>query len=263
MFASLLNISGDFTNNGTLTQGASSLVSFVGNIAQVLGGSSTTSFTNLTISNSTAAVSVNTNTNVSGTFSAGAGALVTPGATVVFNSAAPAGTISGSGTIQVTRIAAPADYSNQYKFTINTLSGLTVDYAGAGAQSINSFTYGNLKTSGSGTKTIVAGFTVNGNVTIGAGTILDEAALTMTLSSGSVLAVNGTLNFSSSAGFIRTGTTGTSTLTMTGGSLTIGGWMYVGWSSTHGTVNLNGGTITTGKVITAIVAAAQINAGFR
>ena len=211
---SLLNVSGDFDNDGTLTQGASSKISFVGNVAQNIFGNSTTSFTNLTISNNTAAVSISVNINVSGTFSVGTGAIVTPAATTVINSSAAAGTISGTGTVQVTRITATADYSNQYKFTTNTLNSITVDYTGAGAQTINAFTYGSLSTSGSGTKTMGGTVVVNNTATVGAGTTLDENTRTMTIAGGGSLVVNGTLDFTSSTGLIQSGTSGTSTLTI-------------------------------------------------
>ena len=81
-----------------------------GILAQAIAGSSATSFNNLTVSNTVAAVSVNTNANIAGTLNMnGAGSLLVPGATVIFNNAGAAGTISGNGTIRITRISATAD----------------------------------------------------------------------------------------------------------------------------------------------------------
>lgn len=269
-----LNVGGDFANNGTFTSlGGDDVLNVVlnGTAAQALGGSSTTTFNSLTISNSSATVSASPTTNifnVNGTMSIGAGATFSPSATVVINSAAAAGTISGSGTIQVTRTAATADYANQYKFSTNTLSGLTVDYAGAGAQTINIFTYGNLTTSGSGTKTVstAAGtFQVNATVTIGSGTTLDETTKTMSITGGT-LVVNGTLDFTSSTGLIQS-TSGTTTLTMgssglirtvddnglgpaANASLIANGGLWTTTSiSTNGTVEYNR-SLTNGQVVT-------------
>ena len=114
------------------------------------------------MANTAAAVSASANFNVAGTMTVNSATTFSPGAAVVINSAAPAGTITGSGTIQVTRVAATADYASQYRFATNTLSNLTVDYAGAGDQTISShgvLTYGALKTSGSGTKTLAGSLT--------------------------------------------------------------------------------------------------------
>ncbi len=59
-----------------------------------------------------------------------------------------------------------------------------------------------------------ASATINGNITIDSGAILDEAAITMTLSSGSIFTVNGTLDFTSSTGLVRTGNNVNATLVM-------------------------------------------------
>ncbi len=66
----------------------------------------------------------------------------------------------------------------------------------------------------SGTTTLGIALTISGNVTINEGATLDESTRQMTLNSGSFLTVNGTLDFSSSTGLIRTGNNVNATLTM-------------------------------------------------
>lgn len=62
-----LSICGNFTNNGTFTAAAGSTVIFVGSVAQTIGGSTITTFDNLTINNTSATgVTLNTTTNVAG-----------------------------------------------------------------------------------------------------------------------------------------------------------------------------------------------------
>jgi len=211
-----LNVGGDFSNNGTFTSvGGDDVLNVVfnGTAAQSIGGSATTTFNSITISNTAATVSGNVNFNVGATMTVNASATFSPGVTVVINNAAAAGTITGSGTIQVTRTAATADYSNQYKFSTNTLSTMTVDYAGAGNQSINAFTYGSINTSGSGTRTLTAATTANDAVTIGSSTTLDVAGITLSLSSATIT-VNGTLDFTDANGSVTNLAGGTSVLTM-------------------------------------------------
>ena len=215
-----LNIGGNLTVTGIFNMNGAGddlcAVTFNGT-NQSISGTGTYTFNDITFSNS-GFITLSSNITISGTgaeMSVGSGADVNPDPAVQINGAAAAGTISGSGTIRVTRTAATADYSNQYKFLTNTLGSLTVVYAGEGNQNINSFTYGSLFTSGSGTKTITtAGFTVNFSVSIGSGTTLDVAAFTLTLSAGSILNVIGTLDFSSSTGTIRTGNNVSATLSM-------------------------------------------------
>lgn len=56
--SSLLNIKGDFTNNGTLTAGLASTVTFDGAAAAAIAGSSTSNFANLVINKNNAATTV-------------------------------------------------------------------------------------------------------------------------------------------------------------------------------------------------------------
>ncbi|MCD6011750.1 MAG: hypothetical protein K0Q79_1612 [Flavipsychrobacter sp.] len=254
-----VSLSGNWTNNsgGTAFTARSGTVTFNGSSAQSISGSATTSFNNFTNSNSSAAVAVNSNINVSGTLNMnGAATLLTPVSTVVINSSAAVGTISGSGTIQVTRTAATADYVNQYKFSTNTLTGMTVDYAGAGTQAINSTvgTYGGIKTSGSGTKTLTGAITAGSNgITIGSGTTLDVSSSNYQVTNGGNWTNSGTFTSQSGTVVFNATTTGkTLSGTMTGSNKfynltfngTGGAWSFGSNSADIG----NNFTITTGTV---------------
>ncbi|KAF0164699.1 MAG: Uncharacterized protein FD157_1863 [Rhodocyclaceae bacterium] len=164
-------VGGNFTNNGATFTASTSTITLNGTAAQAIGGTAASSFTNLTISNTAAPVSATFNFNVSGTLTVNASAILVPAAAVVVNNAAAAGTITGSGTVQVTRTAATAGYSNQYRFTTNTLTNLTVEYIGAAAQTVSALTYGKLKINN------VSGVTLAGATTI---------STTLTLTSGGV-----------------------------------------------------------------------------
>lgn len=186
-------------------------------------------YNNLTLSNGTGFIAGNIVVN--GDFTINSGAVFTPSAAT--NIVSGSGTITGQGTIKVTRIAATADLNNQYTISNKTLTNLIVDYAGAGTQTINNYTYGGLVTSGgSGTKSLSAHTTVgNGGVVIGAGTTLDATASYYNLivsgnwtNSGTFTARNATVTFNGTSKQTLSGTmTGTSayynlTLTNTSGA---------------------------------------------
>lgn len=271
----LIGGGGSFTNNGTFTGNNNGngilAVTLNGNAAQSIDGSSTTTFESLTLTPSVAAttISATTNFNLNGTFTVNANAVFSPGATVqINNGVSTSNTITGTGKILVTRIAATADYNNQYNFATDTLSSMTVEFAGAGNQTINAFTFGSLTTSGSGTKSPDGAYTVNSTLTVGSGTTLDENLRTATLPGGATLVVDGTLDFTNTAGLIQSGTSGTTTLTMgstglirtldsaglgpaAGASLVTqaGGAWTVTSISTNGTIEYNR-NVTSGQVVT-------------
>jgi fibronectin-binding autotransporter adhesin len=197
-----LSVGGNWTNNGTYTQGTGT-VTLNGLTAQSIGGTVATTFNNLTISNTSATVSVTTNTNVSGTLNMnGTTTNLSPAAGVVFNTAAAAGTLTGTGKVEVTRIATTADFRNQYKFLTYTLTSLTVEHSGAGTQVINvtgspAINYSHIIISGSGTKSLDAALTATnatGNITINSGifstanfNITSPASRTITVATGATL----------------------------------------------------------------------------
>ncbi len=197
-----ISVAGDWINNGTFTP-RTGTVTFNGTSAQDISGTTTTTFSGVTISNTSAPVTLSSNINISGTLNInGTATVFTPSATSVINSAAGAGTITGTGKINVTRIATTADLRNQYKFSTYTLSSLGVEYSGAGSQTINisgspTLNYSKLLISGSGTKTLDAAITstnVTGDITISSGTfatggfaIGSPANRTITVASGATL----------------------------------------------------------------------------
>jgi hypothetical protein len=247
---------GNWTNNGGTFTARAGTVTLNGTAAQTIGGSAATSFNNLTISNSTAAVAANTNFNVAGTMTVNANAILAPAAAVVINTAAAAGTITGSGTVRVSRIAATADYLNQYKFTTNTLTNLTVEYSGVGAQTVNSTVgnYGGLTIGGSGTKSLQGAVVVAGDVTLNAGA-LDVTAGNFALSvggnwsnnGGTFTPQNGLVTFNGSGAQSITGTPSTQsfanlTISKSAGTLTVTGSTTA--VSLSGAFAMNSGTFT-------------------
>ncbi len=116
-------------------------------------------------------------------------------------------TTSGTGILLTQNTAVtPIPTGRTWSFDVN--------YNRSGNQTVSAGTYSNLTFSGSGTKSMSAATIVSSNVTIEEGTILDELSYQMTLGNGSTLTVNGTLDFSSSTGSIRTGNNVNATLVM-------------------------------------------------
>ncbi|MEN3367732.1 MAG: hypothetical protein V7606_5006, partial [Burkholderiales bacterium] len=86
------------------------------------------------------AENVSFSNGTSPTLTIGPGAKLTPSAAVVISGT---GTLTGYGTVAVTRIASGTEnFSSQYTITTKTLTNLTVEYAGMGAQIVNALTYG-------------------------------------------------------------------------------------------------------------------------
>jgi len=163
-FPSALTITGNFTNNlsgsASLTT-TGSTVTFINNgsgNAQNIGGSaSTTAFANLVIGNTAVPVTTTANITIASSkfLTINANAVFIPGAA---NTVGGSGTItgpgSGYGTAKVTRITTTPTFYGQYTITNRVLTFLTVDYAGAGNQTLNASNYSNLIISANGTRTV-------------------------------------------------------------------------------------------------------------
>jgi len=239
-----LNVGGNFTNNGTFTAtstagGGTDILDVVlnGGAGQTMGGTSATTFENLTLSPTAAAtIAANTNFNVNGTFTVNGNATFSPAAAVQLT-AGSTNVITGTGTVQVTRTAATADYTTQYDFDTDTLTNLTVDYSAATTQTISALTYGSLRTSGVGTKTPAGTVSVGGALTVGTGSTLNVGGTDFSVTGAT--SITGTLTHSS--------TTGTKTFT---GNVTVnsgGAWNATANESfTFGGNLQNDGTFTAG-----------------
>jgi trimeric autotransporter adhesin len=223
------------------------------------GGTSRPTFNNLTINNTTTAVALTQNIDVTATMNVMTNATVNPLAAVQINTAAPAGVLTGNGTILVTRTAATADLANQYKFSTYTMSGLTANYNAAAAQSVNSHTYGTLITSGSGTKTAAGNLTVNDGLNVEAPTTLDMGTANRLIDATATYTVSGTLKTSvptaTSSSPIPSGVTWNGSGTVEYGALTgaqtvvSGVYNNLSLSNTSG-INDASGTITTNGILT-------------
>src|SRR5262249_8718212 len=148
-------------------------VTFNGSTAQTISGTGATcTFQTLTISNSSG-VSLARNIVLTPESGGGAAANLTISTDAIFdlagftcNRSAAGGTftVNNGATLKIGGTNTfPANYSTH---TLGATS--TVEYAGTN-QSISAETYGNLTTSGSGTKTMIAVTVVNGTCTISSG----------------------------------------------------------------------------------------------
>lgn len=266
-----LTINGTISGSGTITMG--------GSLKQVIRGTPMASINNLVIANSTDTIVAVTNLNINGVLTINANSEFSALPAVVINSGGNAGTITGSGTVIVTRTAAAADYQSQYKFTTNTLTNLTVNYAGNGNQAINlGLNYGHLAVAGTGIKTPGAAITatnVTGNISVMAATfatnnlnigsptnrmitiaqsaILDAGTSVITFGSGTkTMALSGTFITANINGF--SGTTSTAVSSANTPTITIAPTALIEYNassaqtvtprSDYASVTLTGGTKT-------------------
>ena len=165
--------------NGTGSQSVTALSPLVG---------ANNTYNNLTISNTASPVSAGTSFSVGGTVNANANVTFSPAAAVVISGA---GTLTGSGTVQVTRATGSADFANQYAITNKTLTNLTVEFAGAAAQATDARTFGGLKINNSSGVTLSGSVTVNGTLTLSSGNITTAANNVIVSSTGTVSRTSG------------------------------------------------------------------------
>jgi hypothetical protein len=171
-----VNIQGNFVLNAggapatTLNAGTGTF-NFNGTGAQSITNGTSITFFNLTDSNTTQPLTLNNSLAVNGTLNVnGVNAILSPVAAAVISGT---GTLTGTGTARASRIAATADFLTQYSITNKTLTNLTIDYNGAGNQTVNNTpAYSQLRISGSGTKTLQGNTIITSNLNIIAGATL-------------------------------------------------------------------------------------------
>ena len=180
-----LNIIGDFTNNGTVANNSGTVILNGVGHGQNMGGTSTTDFNNLTLSNTSAHITTTGNIAADGNLTVNSSVYFKPGAT---NTVGGSGTLTGGGTVAVTRITSTPDFNTQFPITSKTLTNLTVEYEGAGDQTVNALNYGNLTVEANGSRTV----TLASSGTIGvSGVFNPDATLTAYTNTGSTINFNG------------------------------------------------------------------------
>lgn len=180
-YTASFTVSGSFAVQGGVTfaptGGTITMSGATGNI-NIAG---TTTFNNLTVSGTTVTTTgnfaVNNTMLVSGVFS--------PSPTSVISGT---GSLTGTGTVVVTRITTNPSFGGQYTITSPTLTDLTVNYNGAGAQTISAANYGNLEISPNGTRTVTL---VNGGTIRVSNTFTPTAVNTTYVITGNTFEYNG------------------------------------------------------------------------
>ncbi len=235
----VLNIGGNFTNNGTFTSlnGSGSITTnFTGAVTQTIGGSTSTTFNRLVVNGASSVTTLGINT-IATTF------ILTTGtfdpSTFLLTAATRRFT---AGTLRV----GAATWASNYSFAVTEPAAGIIEYYAAGAQTVNNVIYrGSLTLSGTGIKTLgAARTTIGGNLTLsGTATATTAAALAITRN----LVVGAGTTFA-------TGATNTWTLSVTGttsvtGTLTLAN---TGTKTFTGNVTVNAGGVWNETGIAAI-----------
>ncbi|MBK6285285.1 MAG: hypothetical protein IPF54_23905 [Draconibacterium sp.] len=146
-----LDIWHDFINNGTVDAGTG-VVNINGIYSlQNIGGTSSTNFYDLVVANTSGTTTTSANITASNSLIVDAGTILQPGST---NTVGGSGTLTGSGTVKVTGLGGINSLCTQYPSISKDLTNLTLDYNGAGNQTVCAENYGNLFISPNGTRTV-------------------------------------------------------------------------------------------------------------
>ncbi len=175
-------VAGTFATSGAITfEPTGGTITMIGTAGVIDNLSGNLTFQNLVI-NGTEIASIG-NFAVAGTMTVNT--VFNPSAASIISGA---GTITGSGTVNVTRITATPSFGAQYTINTKTLSSLTVNYIGAGAQTVDAQNYGNLTISTNGTRTVTF---VNGGTVRVSGIFSPTATTTTYVVTGNTFEYNG------------------------------------------------------------------------
>lgn len=194
-----ITVGGNWLNSGSFTPGNTTVI-FSGTGTQNIAA---TTFNNVIVSKAAGTAALTGNIMLNGNLSVTAGTFNLLSFTASRSATGGSFSLSAATTLQ-TAASFPASYSN-YSLAANS----TVVYNGAGVQSVAGVTYGHLTCSNSSTKTLLAGCTVNGDLTINTGAVFGAGTYTLNLYG----------NWSNSGTF----TPSTSTVTLNGTAKTITG----------------------------------------
>jgi fibronectin-binding autotransporter adhesin len=235
-----VSVTGTYTNNGTITvgtalSGAGTLTNSATSVLNIGGTSSVTTLANagtMTISGSGAISTALANFTNTGTLNlTGSGTiagitnnnggiinLTSSGTITSLNNATATSTVNiSSSTVPVTTLTA-------------TVSGNTVSYNAAGAQTIKPVSYFNLTLSGSGTKTLASAISIGGNLSItgSAASLTSGTSTAANLTLGGYGQSSGTWGGTASAAANKNSTyfgTGTGIINVGNSSCTQGTWL--------------------------------------
>lgn len=156
---------------------------------QAYSGSLLVDFTHLTIDaiHFTPSLSF----DVSNTLTLTTGSVVTPDPAVVVNTAIAQGTLTGTGKLEVTRTAATADFSSQYRFATNILATIEVSYIGTVAQIVSPVAYSNLTIANTNGVSLTSDVTVAGVLALGSNLVTTGTNRMILLSTGSLTRTSG------------------------------------------------------------------------
>ncbi|MFZ4619608.1 MAG: fibronectin type III domain-containing protein [Bacteroidota bacterium] len=272
--AGTVGVAGTWSNTATFTSGAfvttGSTVDFNGSGAQTVNAFN---YNHLTISgtrttNSVTLVNAGT-IGIAGTFSNTAtfssGTFITTANTVNYNGTGAQTvaafnynnlTVSGARTTNSITLASSgtigvaSTFSNTATFTSGDfiITGSTVSFNGAGAQSVPTFRYNNLQTATGGTKTATGTLRIYGTMTIGASSIFDAAATTDTVygdwtNSGTFTPSTSTIVLAGGSASAMTGVTTFATLVANKTSQTVA--VNLGSNMNAANVTMTSGTMNT------------------
>ncbi|MBO9730339.1 MAG: hypothetical protein J7623_16990 [Chitinophaga sp.] len=218
-----LTVSGNWNNSGTFTP-ETGTVTFTGGNAQNLAA---TTFNNLVVNKTGGTASLTGNALINGNLSVNAGTFALSAFTANRSSVGGTFAIANGATVTVGGASNfPANYSTDQLGNTST-----VNYNSAGAQTVaGGISYGHLTLGGSGTKSLTANITVNGDLSNNSGVTLSAGAFTINL-------YGNWINSGTFAG-------GTGTVTLNGSSKTITGNTTFNRLTVYGSYAVAGSDIT-------------------